>query len=296
MLPAEVMRQIRRLQLRARRAVQTLLGGEYHSVFKGAGLSFEEVREYQPGDDVRSIDWNVTARMGSPFIKRFVEERELTVLLLIDVSGSQRFATRKQMKRNVAAELAALVAFSAIANNDRVGLIACSDSVERFVPPSKGVKHVLRLLRDILFFEPERQGTSLKAGLDYLNQVQRRRAIVFLVSDFADASDGYEPSFRLAGRKHDLIAVRVTDPRERELSNTGLIELQDAESDRRLLVDTSHPTTQRLFAERGLARDQRVRKLARSAKTDLIEVSTDGGHFDALLRFFRIRERRRQHG
>lgn len=293
MLPAEVMRQIRRLQLRARRAVQTLLGGEYHSVFKGAGLSFEEVREYQPGDDVRSIDWNVTARMGTPFIKRFVEERELTVLLLTDISGSQRFGTRRQTKRSVIAELAALIAFSAIANNDRVGLIACSDHVERFVPPTKGVKHVLRLLRDILFFEPERKGTSLKAGLDYLNQVQRRRAIVFLVSDFAD--EGFEASFRLAGRKHDLIAVRVTDPRERELPNVGLLQLRDAETDRDLLVDTSRVDVRRLFAARAAARDERIRRLTRSAKTDLIEVGTDGGHFDALLRFFRIRERRRAH-
>lgn len=294
MLPAEVMRQIRRLQLRARRAVQTLLGGEYHSVFKGAGLSFEEVREYQPGDDVRSIDWNVTARMGTPFIKRFVEERELTVLLLTDVSGSQRFGTRRQMKRSVAAELAALIAFSAIANNDRVGLIACSDTVERFVPPTKGVKHVLRLLRDILFFEPEKHGTSLKTGLDYLIQVQRRRAIVFLISDFAD--EGFDASFRLAGRKHDLIAVRITDPRERELPNVGLLELRDAETGKQRLIDTSNREVRRLFAERANARDERIRKLARSAKTDLIEVSTDGGHFDALLRFFRLRERRRKHG
>ena len=294
MLPAEVMRQIRRLQLRARRAVQTLLGGEYHSVFKGAGLSFEEVREYQPGDDVRSIDWNVTARMGAPFIKRFVEERELTVLLLTDVSGSQRFGTRKQMKRAVAAELAALIAFSAIANNDRVGLIACTDAVERFVPPAKGLKHVLRLLRDILFFEPERKGTSLKVGLDYLNQVQSRRAIVFLISDFAD--EGFDASFRLAGRKHDLIAVRVSDPRERELPNVGLVELRDAETNKQVLIDTSNAGVRRIFAERAAARDERIRKLTRSAKTDLIEVSTDGGHFDALLRFFRIRERRRKHG
>ena len=211
MLPTEVMRQIRRLQLRARLAVQTLLGGEYHSVFKGTGLSFEEVREYQPGDDVRTIDWNVTARVGSPFIKCFVEERELTVLLLVDVSGSQRFGSQRVTKRTVAAELAALIAFSAIANNDRVGLIACTDIVERDVPPSKGSKHVLRLLRDILFFEPKNRGTSLKVGLDYLNQVQTRRVIVFLMSDFAD--EGFESAFRLASRKHDLIVVQTGDPR-----------------------------------------------------------------------------------
>ena len=294
MLPAEVMRQIRRLQLRARRAVQTLLGGEYHSVFKGAGLSFEEVREYQPGDEVRSIDWNVTARMGTPFIKRFVEERELTVLLLVDVSGSQRFGTQKQPKRSVAAELAALIAFSAIANNDRVGLIACSDEVERFVPPAKGTKHVLRLLRDILFFEPQRQGTSLRVGLDYLNQVQQRRAIVFMLSDFYD--EGYEASFRLAGRKHDLIAVRVTDPRENELPNVGLLQLEDAETGRQMLIDSSHAGLRKLYADRAADRYESLRKLTRSAQVDLIEVGTDGGHFDALVRFFRVRERRRRRG
>jgi uncharacterized protein (DUF58 family) len=294
MLPTEVMRQIRRLQLRARRAVQTLLGGEYHSVFKGVGLSFEEVREYQAGDDVRSIDWNVTARMGYPFIKRFVEERELTVLLLVDVSGSQRFGTQKQPKRAVAAELAALVAFSAIANNDRVGLIACSDIVEKFVTPSKGARHVLRLLRDILFFEPVRSGTSLKTALDYLNQVQRRRAIVFLVSDFVDA--GYESAFRLAGRKHDLIAVRAADPRESDLPDVGLLQLEDAESGKQVLIDTSHSGLRRMYAERGMARHEALRKLARSAQVDLIEVGTDGGHFEALVRFFRIREKRRSRG
>ena len=294
MLPAEVMRQIRRLQLRARRAVQTLLGGEYHSVFKGAGLSFEEVREYQPGDDVRSIDWNVTARMGTPFIKRFVEERELTVLLIVDVSGSQRFGTQKQPKRSVAAELAALIAFSAIANNDRVGLIACSDVVERFVPPAKGTKHILRLLRDILFFEPVRQGTSLRVGLDYLNQVQQRRAIVFMLSDFAD--EGYEASFRLAGRKHDLVAVRVTDPREHELPNVGLLQLEDAETGRHVLIDSSDSRVREIYTERAASRDESLQKLTRSAQVDLIEVGTDGGHFDALVRFFRVRERRRRRG
>ena len=294
MLPAEVMRQIRRLQLRARRAVQTLLGGEYHSVFKGAGLSFEEVREYQPGDDVRSIDWNVTARMGTPFIKRFVEERELTVLLLVDVSGSQHFGTQKQPKRSVVAELTALIAFSAIANNDRVGLIACSDEVERFVAPAKGTKHVLRLLRDILFYEPERPGTSLRAGLDYLNQVQSRRAIVFMLSDFYD--EGYEASFRLAGRKHDLIAVRVTDPTENELPDVGLLQLEDAETGEQTLIDSSHAGLRKLYADRAANRREAFQKLTRSAQVDLIEVGTSGAHFDALVRFFRVRERRRRRG
>src|SRR5262245_60029961 len=209
------MRQIRRLQLRARRAVQTLLGGEYHSVFKGTGLAFEEVREYQPGDDVRSIDWNVTARTGHPFIKRFVEERELTVVLLVDGSGSQGFGTRYQQKREVAAELAAVLAFSAIANNDRVGLVQFSDAVEHYLPPRKGARHVLRLIRDALFFRAERPGTSLRAALDFLDHVQRKRAVVFLLSDFLD--EGYERPLRRVGRRHDLIAVRLGDPAEEEL-------------------------------------------------------------------------------
>ena len=249
MLPAEVMRQIRRLQLRARRAVQTLLGGEYHSVFKGTGLSFEEVREYQPGDDVRSIDWNVTARMGTPFIKRFVEERELTVLLAVDVSGSQRFGTQRHTKRAVAAEVAALIAFSAVANNDRVGLLAVSDEVERFMPPGKGTKHALRVLRDILFYEPRRPGTSLKTAFDFLNQALTRRAIVFFVSDWLDK--GYESAFRLAARKHDLIAVRVTDPREETLPAVGLMEVEDAETGKHFLLDTRRASVREAYRGRG---------------------------------------------
>src|SRR2546430_2576163 len=203
MLPREVIRQVRRLQLRARRAVEDLLGGEYHSVFKGTGISFEEVREYQPGDDVRAIDWNVTARMGHPFVKRFVEERELTVMLVVDCSGSNEFGTRLQQKREVAAELAAVLAFSAISNNDKVGLVAFTDRVERFVPPRKGTRHVLRVIRDVLFFQPDRRGTSLREALDYVNRVLPRRAIVFLLSDFLDRD--YEKALKRTGRRHDLI-------------------------------------------------------------------------------------------
>src|SRR5579863_4858329 len=236
MLPREVIRQIRRLQLKARRAVEDLLGGEYHSVFKGTGIAFEEVREYQPGDDIRAIDWNVTARIGHPFVKRFIEERELTVLLAVDCSGSQQFGTRIQQKREVAAELAAVLAFSAVSNNDRVGLIQFTDRVERFVPPRKGTRHVLRLIRDVLFHEPVRRATSLRGGLDYLNRVLRRRTIIFLLSDFLDG--GYEPAFKRAGRRHDLIAIRISDPCEEELPAVGLLELEDAETGTRLLLDT----------------------------------------------------------
>jgi uncharacterized protein (DUF58 family) len=292
MLPREVLRQIRRLQLKARRAVEDLLGGEYHSVFKGAGVAFEEVREYQPGDDVRSIDWNVTARMGHPFIKRFIEERELTVLLAVDCSGSNQFGTRAQQKREVAAELAAVLAFSAVSNNDRVGLVQFTDRVERFVPPRKGLRHVLRIIRDVLFYQPRRPGTSLREGLDYLNRVLHRRTIVFLFSDFID--EGYDLSFKRTGRRHDLIAVRLTDPREEELPSVGLLEVEDAETGRRLLLDTGSRKVREAYRDAGVRRREAVRQLARQAHTDLIEVSTDGGHLDALIRFFRLRERRQR--
>jgi uncharacterized protein (DUF58 family) len=294
MLPREVLRQIRRLQLKARRAVEDLLGGEYHSVFKGAGMAFEEVREYQAGDDVRSIDWNVTARMGHPFVKRFIEERELTVLLAVDVSGSNQFGSGLQQKREVAAELAAVLAFSAISNNDRVGLVQFTDRVERFVPPRKGTRHVLRLIRDVLFFQPERPGTSLREGLDFLNRVQKRRAVVFLFSDFLDRD--FEKAFKRTARRHDLVAVRLTDPREEELPAVGLLELEDAESGARLLLDTNSRAVRDAFREQGRARREAARQLARSAGVDLIEVTTDGGHLDALVRFFRLRERRQRRG
>ena len=293
MLPADVMRQIRRLQLRARRAVTTMLGGEYHSAFKGAGLSFEEVREYQPGDDVRGIDWNVTARMGTAFIKRYVEERELTIILAVDVSASQRFGTGVQQKRAVAAEIAALVAFCAISNNDRVGLLALTNRVESYVPPNKGTRHVLRLLRDVLFFEPKQKGTNLTVGLDYLNKVQQRRAIVFFISDFL-TNENYTDAFRRAARKHDLVAVRTSDPREQTWPAVGLVQLEDAETGQQVLIDTSSHRFREQFAARRAESRAAFVKLTRSAQVDLIDVSTDGKHFDSLVNFFRLRERRRR--
>jgi uncharacterized protein (DUF58 family) len=290
MLPREVLRQIRRLQLRARRAVEDLLGGEYHSVFKGTGIAFEEVREYQPGDDVRGIDWNVTARMGHPFVKRFVEERELTVMLLIDCSASNEFGTRLQQKREVAAELAAVLAFSAISNNDKVGLVAFSDRVERFVPPGKGTKHVLRVIRDVLFFQPSHKGTSLREALDYVNRVLPRRAIIFLLSDFLDRD--YEKALKRTGRRHDLIAVQLTDPREAELPAVGLLEVEDPETGQHLLLDTSSRAVREAYAKTSRAGSETLRQAARSAQIDLIQVTTDGSHLDALIRFFKLRERR----
>jgi uncharacterized protein (DUF58 family) len=294
MLPADVLRQVRRLHLRARRAVQTVLGGEYRSAFKGAGLSFEEVRAYQPGDDVRTIDWNVTARTGQPFIKRFVEERELTLLLVVDVSASQRFGTGPTTKRAAAAELAALLSLAAAGNNDRVGLVAFSTEVERFVRPDKGPRHVLRLLRDILAFEPEHKGSDLAAALDFVNKVQRRRAVVFLLSDFLGT--GYERAFRRAARKHDLVAVRTSDPRERTWPAAGLVRLEDAETGKQLVIDSGSRRFREAFAARAAARDAAFLKLARGAGADVIEAGTDGRHFDALLGFFRARDRRRRGG
>jgi uncharacterized protein (DUF58 family) len=290
MLPREVIRQIRRLQLKARRAVEDLLGGEYHSVFKGTGIAFEEVREYQPGDDIRAIDWNVTARMGHPFIKRFIEERELTVMLLVDCSGSHEFGTRLHQKRVVAAELAAVLAFSAIANNDKVGLIAFTDRVERFVPPRKGTRHVLRLIRDVLFFQPQYRGTSLQQALDYLNKVVHRRVIVFLLSDFLDR--GYDKSLKRTGRRHDLVAVRIADPREEELPAVGLLELEDAETGERLLLDTNSRKVRDAYAKAAAGRREALKQLTHAARIDLVDVTTDGAHLDALIRFFRLRERR----
>ncbi|HBD97773.1 MAG TPA: DUF58 domain-containing protein, partial [Gemmatimonadetes bacterium] len=228
MIPREILKKVRRIEISTRGLVNEVLSGEYHSVFKGRGMNFAEVREYQYGDDIRSIDWNVTARTGSPFVKVFEEERELTVMLVVDVSASGDFGTQERLKGEVAVEICALLAFSAIKNNDKVGLIIFSDHVEKFVPPSKGKRHVLRVLRELLYHRPEGRGTDITAALDYLNHVQRKRAVTFLVSDFRDA--GFEKSLAVAGRRHDMIAVRVGDLREREIPSVGLLELEDPET------------------------------------------------------------------
>lgn len=290
MLSREVLRQVRRLQFRARRSVEGLLGGAYHSAFKGSGVAFAEVREYQPGDDVRSIDWNVTARAGHPFIKRYLEERELTVILAVDVSASQSFGTQSRPKQEVAAELAAVLAFSALSNNDRVGLLQFSDRVEHFVPPRHGTRHVLRVIRDVLYSQGNHPRTSLQTGLDFLNRVLRRRAVVFLFSDFLDRD--YERSLRHAGRRHDLIAIRLTDPREEELPAVGLLELEDPETGEQILVDTSNARVRDAFRQLAESRRTALAELTRRAGADLFETSTNGEHLDDLLRFLRARERR----
>lgn len=293
MLSPEITRQLRRLQLRARRAVANRLGGEYHSVFKGSGLAFADVRAYQPGDDVRSIDWNVTARMGQPYLKRFVEERELTVLFVVDASASLDCGARQLTKREVVTELAALLAFAALSNNDRVGLLHCTDRVERIVPPRKGVRHAQRVLRDVMHYQALGRRTNLSAALSALERLQRKRAIVFLFSDFRDA--GFERSLRMVGRRHDLIAVWVRDPLEESLPDVGLLEIEDVETGEQVLIDTSSADTRTIYATRQRQRERQLRQLFRGAGVDTIEVSTVGGHLDALTTFFRKREQRLKH-
>ncbi len=290
MIPKEILRKVRRIEISTRGLVNEVFSGEYHSVFKGRGMNFAEVREYQFGDDIRSIDWNVTARVGSPYVKVFEEERELTVMLVVDVSGSGDFGTVERMKGEIAVEICALLAFSAIKNDDKVGLIIFTDRIEKFVPPRKGRRHVLRVLRELLYFEPEGHGTDIGMALEYLTHVTKRRAVVFLVSDFL--SKDYQRPLSVAGRRHDVVAIKVADPREAELPPIGYLELEDAETGEHVLVDTSDPEF-RDAIEAGVAeaRDTRER-MFRSAKVDFVEVRSDQSYIDPLMRFFQLRARR----
>ena len=231
MIPKEILKKVRQIQIRTRSVVSDMFAGQYHSVFKGQGMEFQEVREYAPGDEIRSIDWNVTARMGHPFIKKYREERELTVMLLVDISGSQSFGSGAQFKKDLAAELAAVLAFAAIQNNDRVGLILFTDQIEHYVPPKKGPRHVLRVIRDVLYFEPKHRGTAIGPALDYLNKVAHRKTVTFVISDFLD--DNFKRALSVTARRHDLISIVTRDPRESEWPDAGIIEWQDAETGRR---------------------------------------------------------------
>ncbi|MDX9701642.1 MAG: DUF58 domain-containing protein [Candidatus Auribacterota bacterium] len=290
MIPKELLKKIRRIQIFTNRMVNDILAGEYHSTFKGSGIEFDEVREYQPGDDVRSIDWNVTARTGTPHIKRFIEERELTVMLMVDVSSSGYFGSTDKLKNEIAAELCALLAFSAIHNNDKVGLIIFTDRIEQFVPPKKGKKHVLRVIRELLYFQPQRRKTDIELGIAYLNRVLTRKSVVFLVSDFL--SEGYERALRVANRKHDVIGVNIVDPREFELPALGFIELMDAETGESIIVDTHDAGLRKGFSLLSSEQMTKRKELFRSMGVDLIEIRTDQPYSDPLLRFFRMREKR----
>ena len=293
MIPREIFNKVRQIEIRTNREVTDVLGGQYHSVFKGRGLEFEEVREYLPGDEVRSIDWNVTARFGHPFIKKFKEERELTVMLVVDVSASGQFGSVRQTKNELAAELAAVLAFSAIRNNDKVGLIMFTDQIEKFVPPKKGRRHVLRVVREILAFQPQGRGTDLQQALDYHNRVQPRRAVTFVVSDFQMTDEeSVRKKLRVASKRHDVIALSLRDPREEELPAVGLLELRDAETGERALVDTFDRRVREGFAAKARERLEALRRLLRSASVDQVEIRSDADYVLPLIQFFSMRERR----
>jgi len=290
MLTKELLKQVRQIEIRTKGLVNHLFSGEYHSVFKGRGMEFSEVREYQYGDDVRNIDWNVTARFGHPYIKVFEEERELTVMLMVDISGSLMFGSVSKTKQRVAAELSAILAFSALKNNDKVGLILFTDKIEKFVPPRKGNIHVLRIIREVLSFEPEGNATDIKAALEFMNNAIKKRSIIFLLSDFLD--EDYENILRVVGKKNDLIGVVLDDRRENEIPPIGLIKFTDAETGEERWIDTSNKSVRRVMKE---ARKEAVAKrntMFLTSRLDRIHVQTGVDYIKPLVQFFRMREKR----
>jgi uncharacterized protein (DUF58 family) len=312
MLPSEIIRRVREIQVRTGRQVADVLAGEYVSVFRGSGIEFEEVRPYLPGDDIRTIDWNVTARMGEPFVKRYVEERQLTLMLMADISASQEFGSGRRSKREAAAELCALLAFSATRNDDKVGLTLFHDGIEQFIPPRKGQRHALRVVREVLAHgreeilsgprprpagrgarrasRPRRRGTSIGGAVEFFLSVTPRRSVCFVVSDFID--EGWERALRTANRKHDVIAVLITDPRELEVPDVGLILLEDAERGSRRLVDSGHRAFRERYAELARGRIDALRARLTTSGIDMIHIDAAGSVVDPLVRFFRSRERR----
>jgi len=291
MVTKDLLKKVRRIQIYTSHVVNDILSGAYRSTFKGRGIEFDEVREYNPGDDVRTIDWNVTARIGRPFVKKFVEERELTVMLVVDASSSGQFGSKGQLKNELAAEVCATLAFSAIKNDDKVGLVIFTDRVEKYIPPKKGKRHVLCVIREVLSFTPEHTGTDISAGIEFFNSISKKRTVTFLVSDFA-AKD-YERSLMIANRRHDIIAVVIKDRREREFPRIGMIELEDAETGEPLLVDSSDDNFQKgIKAFSGKADAERDRFLKR-INVDAIYLETGEPYIESFMRFFRIREKRK---
>ncbi len=290
MIPREILKKVRHIEIATKGLVNDVFSGEYHSVFKGRGMTFSEVREYQYGDDIRSIDWNVTARTGTPFVKIYEEERELTVVLVVDVSASGNFGTKERMKGEVAVELSAVLAFSAIKNNDKIGLILFSDRIEKFVPPRKGRRHVLRVLRELLFHRPQGRGTDIGGALQYLSRVVPRRSVVFLVSDFLGS--GFSRPLSVAGRRHDLVAVRMHDPRERSLPPLGLMEMEDPETGERLVVNTSNQDFRDAFEEKVRTDSAQLDREFLRSRVDVIDIQTGEPYVKPLMRFFKTRMRR----
>jgi uncharacterized protein (DUF58 family) len=293
-----ILGRMRQLEIRTRRLVNDSLAGQYHSVFKGRGMDFDEVREYVPGDEVRTIDWNVTARTGHPFVKKFTEERELTMLLVVDVSASGNFGSAPQSKRELAAELASVLAFSAIRNSDKVGLILYTDRVEEYIPPKKGRRHVLRLVREILFHQPRGRGTDTVKALDFANHILHRRAIAFLISDFQSseepelALENLRRAMRQTNRRHDLVALHIQDAREKTLPDVGVLAIEDAETDEVVELDTADPEVRRSFEKEVNERTQQLVRGFRAEAIDTLELDTALPYLPALQRFFKNRERR----
>jgi uncharacterized protein (DUF58 family) len=287
----ELFKKIRRIEIRTKKLVNDLFSGEYHSTFKGQGMEFEEVRQYEPGDDIRLIDWNVTARTGYPHVKKFREERELSVIFLVDASSSGAFGTKERFKEDAAAELCAVLAFSAIKNNDKVGMIIFTDKIEKFIPPKKGRAHVLRLVREILYFKPQSTGTDINGALEYFNRVIKKKSVVFLVSDFL--SEDYMKPLQIANKKHDVIAVKISDPRELRFENVGLLELEDAESGETLLIDTASTQFRRDFATKAEEDNFVLSRALKLLNLDFIQIITNQSYIKPLVNFFSMREKRR---
>lgn len=290
MLPKEILAKIRRIEITTSKLVTDFLSGQYESVFKGRGIEFDEVREYQPGDEIRSIDWNVTARMNHPFVKKYIEERQLTVMIMLDASGSSYFGTSRHFKSEVAAEAAAVLAFSAVKNNDRVGLIIFTDKIEKFIPPRKGRQHVLRVIREALYFKPTGKKTDIAGALRYLDGVTSRRAVTFIISDFF-ASD-FKRELTVANKKHDIVAITITDPREKDLPNAGLIDLADAETGDFFMIDSSSAKVRAAYRSRFEKMTNARKQIFGSTGVDHIDIMTDKPYIDEFIKFFRMRKRR----
>lgn len=290
MIPKEILQQIRRIQITTSRMVTDVFAGQYQSVFKGRGMEFDEVREYQVGDEIRSIDWNVTARMGHPYIKKFMEERELTVMLLLDLSGSVYFGTVNKLKRQIAAEICSVLAFSAIRNNDKVGMIIFTDRIEKFIPPKKGVRHVLRIIREALYFNPQGKKTDIPVALEYLNKVCKRSTVSFVVSDFY--APEFEKPLSIANKRHDLVSITITDPKEMDLPNIGLAQFDDPETGKTFNLDTSNEDLRRNFRQNALKIIDERKKTFERLGVDNVDIRCDIPYNRTLFKFFRMRERR----
>ena len=290
MIPKEILKKVRHIELRTTRLVNDLFGGEYQSVFKGQGIEFADVREYVPGDDIRTIDWNVTARSQHTYVKKFMEERELTVLFVVDMSGSQFFGSGNRLKSEVAAEITALLAFSAVRNHDKTGLLIATDQIEKFIPPKKGKMNVLRVVREILYYKPKGRATKLSAAFEYLNKTLTRTAVIFVVSDFLDA--GYEKSLKILNRRHDVVVIHLKDRREEDLPNVGLLMAKDPETGKEFLVDTSQWNLRDSYHKKFTGHQSHLETLFKSLGIDKIGISADQSYIEPIMKFFKLREKR----